>query len=193
MPLFDEQTDTGGSMFQALQGLPRIEPSWSWSLQYFALAYSIANWSSIADSSPEFFRFTKIALQGTPEDIEYTQPVNGVPIVVTTFTDPETRFVYRAPALPSRPIRGGIVAVMRGYQHGGTWGIGSDILVQANTILDTDYTPKKTACDAARGTANEQALCSEFEGARRRLNELVGYIDIMRKFNRQAEYVKPKN
>jgi len=187
MPLFDEKTDVeGGSVFQSLQGKPRIEPSWSWTLQYQALGYAIANWSSIADSSPEFYRFTKIALQGTPEDIEYTQPVDGRAIVMETFTDPETRFVYRAPVLPARPPRL-LIATTRAYQRGISWGIGADLLKTANALLTTDYTPKKTACDAARGTANEQSLCSEFEGARRRLNEHTGYLDIVRRFNRQAE------
>lgn len=186
MPFFDEEGPDGASMFQTLRDQPKIEPSWSWSLQHNALAYAISNWSSVNDYAPEFYRFTKIALQGTPEDIEYITPVSGRPIQIVTFTDPETRFVYRAPDLPAR-APGFLTTGIRPYARGNTWGIGADLLKDLNNVLATDYEPKKLACEAARGTANGEALCSEFEGARRRLNERVGYIDVVRRFNRRAE------
>jgi len=186
MPFFDEESEMGGSVTRELLNEPMIEPSWSWSLQYNALGYAISNWSSINDYAPEFYRFTKIALQGTPEDIDYITPAGGTQIPIVTFTDPETRFVYRAPDLPARAL-GGLVSAIRGYQRGNRWGIGADLLKTANNMLTTDYTPAKTACEAARGTANEQSLCSTFEGARRRLNEHIGFIDVVRRFNSRAE------
>ena len=82
---------------------------------------------------------------------------------------------------------GGLVSSIRGYQRGNRWGIGADLLKTANNMLANDYTPAKTACEAARGTANEQSLCSTFEGARRRLNEHIGFIDVVRRFNARAE------
>jgi hypothetical protein len=93
MPFFDEESEMGGSVTRELLNEPMIEPSWSWSLQYNALGYAISNWSSINDYAPEFYRFTKIALQGTPEDIDYITPAGGTQIPIVTFTDPETRFV----------------------------------------------------------------------------------------------------
>lgn len=185
-PFFDEATADGGSVFRQLQNAPKIEPSWSWTLQYNALAYAMSNWSSVNDYAPEFYRFTKVALAGTPEDIEYSAPVAGRPIPIVTFTDPETKFVYRAPELAAR-ASGGQLSALRAYKRPNSWGIGADLLKNANDLLANDYGPKKTACEAARGGEFEGSLCSDFEGARRRLNELVGYIDIMRRFNRRAE------
>src|SRR5207244_1383398 len=63
MPFFDEQKDDGASVQQWLAPLPKIEPAWSWSLQYYSLAYAMANFSSINDASPEFYRFTKVAVK----------------------------------------------------------------------------------------------------------------------------------
>jgi hypothetical protein len=102
------------------------------------------------------------------------------------FRDPETSYLYRAPRIPARPPRS-LVQNVRPYKQTNSWGIGADTLDRANTLLTTDYQPKKATCDSATGAAKVTA-CQEFEGARRRLNELVGFIDIMRRFNRRAEY-----
>lgn len=181
-PLFDEQDETGNSIQAAETGLPTIDPSWSWSLQYQALAYAMANWSSINDSAPEFYRFTKIAIEGTPEDITY-----GTNIPIVKFTDPETQFVYRAPALPAHPPAG-LISQLRPYKFVNTWGIGADILNTAKDVLSNEYEPAKTACDAPRQTPEDKTTnCQKFETARRHLSEVVGYIDIMRRFNKRAE------
>ena len=181
-PLFDEQDETGNSIQSAETGLPTIDPSWSWSLQYQALAYAMANWSSINDSAPEFYRFTKIAIEGTPEDITY-----GTSIPIVKFTDPETQYVYRAPALPAHPPAG-LISQLRPYKFVNTWGIGADILNTAKDLLANEYEPAKTACDAPRQTPEDKTTnCQKFETARRHMSEIVGYIDIMRRFNKRAE------
>ncbi len=181
MPLFDESNEDGSSVHQSLDGEPTIEPSWSWTLQFYGLQFAMANWASVNDAAPEFYRFTKIAIRGTPEDVDYPASTTMV-----EFRDPETSYLYRAPRIPARPPRS-LVQNVRPYKQTNSWGIGADTLDRANTLLTTDYQPKKATCDSATGAAKVTA-CQEFEGARRRLNELVGFIDIMRRFNRRAEY-----
>ena len=179
-PFFDEELEDGTSVQQWLQGAPEIEPAWSWTLQYYALAYAIANWSSINDSSPEFYRFTKIAVKGTPEDIDYP---TDIPIV--EYADPETRITYRAPDIQARP-RQVLVSDIPPYEQVNAWGIGADILKKADEIKTGEYEPAKADCEQLTGSAKDEA-CNRFEAARRRLNEQVGFIDIVRRFNRRAE------
>lgn len=181
-PLFDEQLEDGSSVRRWLQNEPEIEPSWSWSLQYWALVYTIVNWTSINDSAPEFQRFTEVAISGTPEDVDY-----GTRIPIVTFTDPESRLTYRAPDLPARPPAG-LIQTIRPYKLTNQWGIGADVLKEANRIVTDEYTPNKAACEAAvPGSPQADALCASFESARRKLNETVGFIDIMRRFNNIAD------
>jgi hypothetical protein len=181
-PFFDEELADGTSVHRWLQGKPEIEPSWSWSLQYYALTAALTNWTSINDAAPEFQRFTKIAVTGYPEDIEYT---GRIPIV--EFTDPETRLTYRAPDLPARPPSS-FISSIRPYKLTTQWGIGADILKEANRMLTEEYLPKQAACTAAPANSPQAAsLCADFEGARRKLNEHVGFVDVVRRFNRRAD------
>ena len=179
-PFFDEELEDGASVQQWLQPEPKIDPSWSWTLQFYALAYAIANWSSINDSSPEFYRFTKIAIKGTPEDVDYP---SAIPIV--EFMDPETRITYRAPDVPARP-RQVLVSDIPPYQTGNTWGIGAHILNRANEIKTQVWQPAQVDCQNLTGTAQDEA-CARFERARHTLNEHVGFVDLVRRFNRHAE------
>ncbi len=185
MPFLDEELDDGTSVRRWLEPMPKIDPSWSWTLQYYSLAYAIANWSSINDSAPEFYRFTKIAIAGTPEDIDY--PAN---ITVESFTDPETRITYRAPDIAARP-RQVLNSGVPGYATGNSWGIGAQLLKQANAILTQEWQPAEVDCrtlQSGGGTAEQiEAACGRFERARHKLSEAVGLIDIVRRFNRRAE------
>ena len=174
--LSDEEFEDGSSVRQELVSAPKIAPSWSWTLQYYALALGIANWSSIRDSS-EFYRFTKIAIEGTPEDVDY-----GSSVTTIEFTDPETRIKYRAPDIAARP-RQVLNDTVPPYQRGNSWGIGAEILKDANT-----YSRVAAAehCDNLTGSAKDEA-CLRFRRARQKLNEHVGFIDIIRRFNKRAE------
>ncbi|MCC7380833.1 MAG: zinc-dependent metalloprotease [Deltaproteobacteria bacterium] len=187
-PLFDEELEDGSSVQRWLDPQPKIDPSWSWSLQYHALSAAIANWSSINDSSPEFFRMTKIAIPGLQEDIDYA---TAAPMV--DFVDPETRLTYRAPDLPARPPST-LISTIRPYKYTNTWGIGADVLKSAKAIVDAPnvgYTAKQAACNAApAGSPQAATLCAEFEAVRRQLNEMTGFIDIVRRFNHRAEFIQ---
>ena len=188
MPFFDEETDDGGSMRQFLEQYPEIEPSWSYTLRYMSLAYALANWSSINDYAPEFYRFTKIAIRGTPEDVEYPAGFQ-----VEEFTDPETFITYVAPVItPITP--GGLVQEFPAYYgdrfHRSQgrfhdWGVGATLLRQASEFHQNSWLPAQTACETADDPAS--AECQSFERARNNLSEQVGYIDRVRKFNRRAE------
>jgi hypothetical protein len=177
----------GGSVRESLRDLPKIPPSWSWSLQFLSLAYAISNFSSINDSSPEFYRFTKIAIKGTPEDVSYPA---GIRIV--EFTDPETLVTYRAPEIESRPPPG-LVSPWPAY-YGDTfhkrrgeyrqWGVGASLLQKANAYYTDVWLPRSQRCPDRSATT---VACQEFAEARRKLNEMTGYIDIVRRFNRAAE------
>ena len=180
MPFLDEELEDGASVRQWLAPFPKIAPAWSWTLQYYALAFGISNWSSIRDSTPEFYRFTKIAVKGTPEDIEY-----GVDVPIVEFVDPETRITYRAPEISARP-RQVLTDSVPAYERGNDWGIGSEILKTANDILTQEWQPAQVDCENLTGEAKESA-CQRFRRARQKLNEHVGYIDIVRRFNRYAE------
>ena len=180
MPFLDEEFEDGSSVRQELASAPKIAPSWSWTLQYYALAFGIANWSSIRDSSPEFYRFTKIAIEGTPEDVDY-----GSSVTMIEFTDPETRIKYRAPDIAARP-RQVLNDTVPPYQRGNSWGIGAEILKDANTILTQEWQPAQVDCDNLTGSAKDEA-CLRFRRARQKLNEHVGFIDIIRRFNKRAE------
>lgn len=199
MPLFDEEREDGSSVRQWLEQYPEIEPAWSWSLQYYSLAYAIANWSSVNDYSPEFYRFTKIAIAGTPEDVTYPEGFQ-----VVEFTDPETFITYRAPVI--EPFdEGGLIQEFPAYYgdrfHRSrgqfrNWGIGANLLIKADDYLTNEWQPAQAGCadgtlvgpiaDGNRWETTE-AACNAFERARQNLNEQVGYIDIIRKFNRRAE------
>jgi hypothetical protein len=178
----------GGSVRDSLADLPRIKPSWSWSLQFLSLGYAMANLSSINDYAPEFYRFTKIAIKDTPEDITY-----GPTVVMAEFTDPETLITYRAPTVRAQPPPDFILP--HGSYYGDrfhrtlgkarNWDIGADLLRKAETFKTEVYEPRQTACpDLSQNTA----ACQSFREARRTMNEMVGYIDIVRRFNRQAEF-----
>ncbi|MEO1229529.1 MAG: hypothetical protein AAFZ18_11530, partial [Myxococcota bacterium] len=196
MPFFDENRADGGSVRQWLEedldrdgteDHPEIEPAWTWSLQYYSLAWALANWSSVNDYAPEYYRMAKISIQGTPEDVDYPDSVT-----VQTFTDPETSITYRAPVI--EPLaEGGILnqefpayyGDARSVRQGKfrNWSAGSNILAEAESFVNNEYTPAKQACQTS-GDAN---ACDRFRRARAGLNERIGYIDRVRKFNRRAE------
>ncbi|MBI4818937.1 MAG: hypothetical protein HY791_21885 [Deltaproteobacteria bacterium] len=180
-PFFDEERpETGESVRRWLEDAPKIAPSYSWTLQYIALAYAISNFSSINDSAPEFYRFTKIAIKGTPEDVDYPSEVQ-----MFEFVDPETSITYRAPEVPARPRRE-FISGTPAYERGFEWGIGADILREAQRIKDEEWTPARTSCpDPVAGAESE--ACQSFERAHRHLQEQIGFIDIVRRFNRRAE------
>ncbi len=189
-PFFDEELADGTPVRQWLDPMPKIEPTWSWTLQFYALYYSIANFSSINDASPEFYRFTKIAIKGTPEDIEYPNCVDRgtgscVPFPIVEFTDPESAITYRAPDIASRAKRE-LVPSIKAYAKPNSWGIGAEILKTANTIKTNDYMPAQADCTNLTGSAKDEA-CRRFDRARKSLNETIGFIDIIRRFNRRAE------
>jgi hypothetical protein len=191
MPFFDEQDANGNSIRQQLASAPKIDPSWSYTLSYYALAWGIGHFSSINDASPEFYRFTKIALKNTPEDIDYAPcVVRGSagsacePLPMVEFTDPETLFTYRAPDIAARPRRE-FISSIPGYAHPNSWGIGADLLKTANAIV-ANYPQQQSDCNNLTGAAKDEA-CRRFDATHRALNEAVGYIDIVRRFNRRAE------
>jgi hypothetical protein len=187
-PLFDEELEDGASVRAWLNQYPTIQPSWSYNLRYFALAYGLANWSSINDYAPEFYRFTKISIRGTPEDITYPTDFDLV-----EFTDPETFITYVAPVInPISPP--GLISEFPAY-YGDSfhrsqgkfhfWGMGAVLLEDANRYMADTWTPAKTACDASGNPASTE--CQAFQRARTEMSEKVGYIDLIRKFNFRAE------
>jgi hypothetical protein len=197
-PFFDEELEDGASVRQWLDQFPEIEPSWSWSLQYYALAYSVSNWSSIYDYTPEMYSFLKISIRGTPDDVDY--PAN-MPIV--SFTDPETLVTYRAPVI--EPITsGGLRSEFPAYYGDPAhrrqgkyrkWSVGANLLSDAETYRANEWAPAKAGCDNGTlvGTgpndrwATEEEACAAFTRARNQLNEKVGFIDRVRKFIIRAE------
>ena len=96
-----------------------------------------------------------------------------------------------APGIPARP-RQELVASLPAYHRGNTWGIGADVLRTANDVLTNDWTPAKADCDRLTGSAKEEA-CRRFERARKNLNDVVGYIDIVRRYaSRLAAWINGK-
>lgn len=195
MPFFDEDRQ-GGSVRQWLEqdldndgvdDFPEIEPAWSWGLQHHALAWALANWSSVNDYAPEYYRMAKISIEGTPEDVEYPSSV-----AVQTFTDPETNITYRAPIIRPRAA-GGLLNQEFPTYYGDpsmvssgrfrNWSAGSNILAEAESFVENEYMPARQACDAT----GEATACARFRRARAGLSERVGFIDQVRKFNRRAE------
>ncbi|MCK6545665.1 zinc-dependent metalloprotease [Myxococcota bacterium] len=181
-------TCIGGSVRESLATLPKVEPAWSWTLQFMALGYAISNFSSINDLTPEFYRYTKIAIKGTPEDITYPADMT-----IVEFTDPESLITYRSPDIPGQPPPG-LVSPWPAYYGDAfhrrrgefrDWGIGATLLRKANAFLTDVYEPAKAACPDPVGNA---AACPDFVRARRQLNEQVGFIDIVRRFNYRAEF-----
>ena len=205
MPFFDEEEEVvvdGNRQVRSVrqflrkdddgdgvEDFPEIEPSWSFSLQYMSLAYALANWSSVNDYAPEYYRMAKIAIEGTPEDIAYPDTV-----AVQTFTDPETEITYRAPVIEPRAA-GGILnqefpayyGDARSVRNGEfrNWGAGASILAEAQSFVDEVYEPARQACDATGDAAD----CARFSRARAGLGERIGYIDQVRKFGRRAELI----
>lgn len=180
-------TCTGGSARQLLETEPTIEPSWSYTLQFMALAYGIANFSSINDYAPEYYRYTQVAPAGSKEDVSY--PTN---IQVTSFTDPESRIEYHAPVIPGTPPPGLVSpwpayygdAFHRAHGQFRPWGVGGDLLAKANDFVTRTYQPARAACpDETLNTA----ACAQLRSARQQLNDMVGFIDILRRFNHQAQ------
>lgn len=189
MPLFDEEADeAGASVREQLEPLPYIEPAWSWTLQYWALAFAISNWSSVNDYAPEFYRLTKIAVAGTAEDVEY--PPN---VEVIEYTDPQTLITYRAPVIEAFVDPGIQNQEFEAYfgdrahrQRGEfrNWGIGANLLEDAKLFTEDVYNPALTACEAA---GRPSTACDELDRAALTLNEKVGFIDQVRKYNARAE------
>lgn len=198
-PFFDEQRADGSSVRQWLETQPEIEPAWSWSLRYFSLAYAMANWSSVNDYAPEYYRMTKVSIRGTPEDVDYPSNVQ-----VREFTDPETLVTYRAPVIapltfgstlrPEFPAYYGDAAYKR-LNKFRNWSVGSTLLEIAENFRANEWQPAKDGCDDGTlvGTgandrwATREEACVAFEVARQNLNEQVGFIDRVRKFNIRAE------
>jgi hypothetical protein len=180
-------TCVNGSVRQVLEGQPTIAPGWDWTLQFMALAHAISNFSSINDYSPEFYRFTQIAVKGTPEDVAY--PSN---MQLVEFTDPETRVTYHAADIDSVPPPG-LQLPFPAY-YGDTyhkshsqyrrWGIGANLLRAANNFLTTTYQPAQAACP---DETQPSSACTSFRQARQTLNTMTGYIDIVRRFDRTAQ------
>jgi hypothetical protein len=180
-------TCVNGSVRQTLEGQATIQPATDWSLQFLSLAHAISNFSSINDYSPEFYRFTQIAVKGTPEDVAYPSSM-----AVVEFTDPETRVTYHAADIDSSPPPGLVLPYPAYYgdsvhkSHGQfrKWGLGAALLKTANDFLTNSYTPLRTACP---DETQSSSSCQQFRQARQTLNQMVGYIDIVRRFNRQAQ------
>ncbi|MEO1334305.1 MAG: hypothetical protein AAFV29_01620, partial [Myxococcota bacterium] len=206
MPLFDEAREDGTSVRSWLREYPEIEPSWSWTLQYMALAYSLGNWSSVNDFAPEMYRFTKIAIRGTPEDVEYPADTT-----IVEFTDPETLITYRAPVIESFTESGLQVEFPAYYGDrwhknqdppmARNWGVGANILSEANAFVADTYAPAAAGCEDGVGVgpadeggrwATQDDACSAFQLARSGLSERTGFIDQVRKFNRIAEVPVPQ-
>ncbi len=186
---------------RSIEDLPGIEPAWSYSLRFYALLYGLAHWSSINDYAPEFHRFTQISIRGTPEDIRYP---DGLPIV--EFRDPETFIVYRAPVIPPEP-REGLGQEFRVY-YGDTfhrasgrfrnWSVGSNLLSDADRFLKEEWERSLGACGDPEASglvgpglrfASREDACDAHERDRETLRSKVGFINIVRKFNRQVERV----
>ena len=196
-PFFDEVDENGAQVRPQLVEQPVIEPNFSWSLQYYALFLGMSRWSSLSDNAPEFYRFTQIAIRGTPEDVEYQPLPDGTPVEMVEFTDPETLVTYRAPVII--PQDSGLLiqnaddqvnnffgdAWHRERGASRDWGIGAQILTRANQLKD-EYDAAKVLCDGA-GNDPQSGACQDFQTRRLRLNEQVGFIDIVRKFNLRAE------
>lgn len=206
-PFFDEQdtygqeTGTEGASIRNWlntgnnsKPFPVIDPAWSWDLQFYGTAFAISNWSGVFDYVPQASDLLRIAIKGGPEDMDY----QGVSVV--EFTDPVTLLTYRAPSLPGRSASGSFLSndekvyygnrQDRAAGHFHPWGVGGQLLTEANTILTRPdgYNAAKTACDAgtAGAWASPVAACEAFEKVGRELRQKVEYINIVRKFVARA-------
>ena len=180
-----------GSVRTSITNLPKIKPSWSYNLSYYALLFSLANWSSINDYAPEMYRFTKISIKGTPEDVAYGPDLGTDDTPLQEYTDPETLITYRAPIIRPRSDTGVLQEFPGYYGDPGhrsrgeyrNWGVGANLLADAKKFVDEVYVPAKQAC-------GDPASCDQdpaFQRARQGVNARSGFIDIVRKFNRRAE------
>lgn len=194
MPFFDEEDDSSGTETgtpgqsirnwltagDAGAAYPTIDPAWSFTLQYYALAFAMSSWSDTSSYAPEIQNLVRVAVKGTKEDMDF----GSTPVV--EFTDPETQITYRAPE-----IRGQSMATVTGefppyygYSRlGGNyhpWGAGGAYLAKMNDYVTTVYTPADAACTASGDSAS--AACTSFQAVRRELRERVGFIDRLRLF-----------
>lgn len=171
-----------------------IEPGWSYTLRLYALAFGLGNWSSSADFSVDYHRLTKVAIEGLPGDTEW------VNTEVVSFTDPETLLEYVAPKVP--PFReptilplipeayyGNRAQRARGQFH--EWSVGAQLIEDLNDYKDNVYMPRREACIASAGdqdpTLATTPECTEWDRARTKLADDVGFLNLLRKFTEQAE------
>ena len=172
-----------------------------------SLAYSLGNWSSVNDYAPEMYRFTKIAIRGHAG----RRRVPGRTWRSSTFTDPETLITYRAPVIRAFS-EGRLLQEFPAYYgdrwHQAqnppmvrNWGVGANILQEANRFVSGVYSPAQAGCEdgTSVGPKSEGNLfetteeaCQAFRVARSGLNDRTGFIDQVRKFNRQAEVPNPQ-
>ncbi|MEO1174600.1 MAG: hypothetical protein AAFX94_21495, partial [Myxococcota bacterium] len=99
---FDESL-TGGQRFRPVPvadqyiasadpSLPRIEPSTSWTLRYYAVALSMARFNSIFDYTEDFAFYTRVCLESSSDCLNYDAPFER-------YTDPISNYRYVAPLL----------------------------------------------------------------------------------------------
>jgi hypothetical protein len=204
-PWFDEQfSETRDDQFagQSVRtwlrdnDFPQIEPSWSYDLRLWALAFALSNWSSTADLAVEYYRLSKVSLPGTPDHTEYT----GVDTV--TFIDPETNLEYQAPEVEPFVEQALVSFIDRSYYGNSAdrragnfkeWSVGAELIKQANQYKSEVYEPARQACElSAPDTPVDLAStpeCTTFQQARNELADQVGFLNQLRRFTVRAERI----
>jgi len=171
-----------------------IEPSWSYTLRLYALAFGLSNWSSTADFSVDYHRLTKVAIKGLPGDTDWV----NTPTV--RFEDPETRLEYVSPKI--RPFREPTFIPLipeayygdredRGRNEYHEWSVSAQLIEDMNEYKESVYMPRREACLASAGdedpTLANTPECTAFERARTELADDVSFLNLLRKFTEQAE------
>ncbi|MEM6533270.1 MAG: zinc-dependent metalloprotease [Myxococcota bacterium] len=164
--------------------LPRIEPSTSWTLRYYAVALSMARFNSIFDYTEDFAFYTRVCLESSSDCLNYDAPFE-------TYVDPVSNYRYVAPLL--------------GQAEGQD--VAAELLRDAQRYANTVFIPARDAFEESQAetftlTPDEQSAVDggtslqeirfrrelAYSQAKRGVNERSSFLDIMRDISEQTEF-----
>ncbi len=144
---------------QAMYAKPKIEGASSYTLQWYAAVLPMARFNSGFDYAADFVNYSRICLEGYADCQLFTSDV-------AEYVDPLTGYKYLA-SRSDMP----------------TEAIAPEILDQAQTFVDTVYTPKKLAFDAEPEGATKEQLRLELQAIEHQVADRTAFIEIIRDFS----------
>jgi hypothetical protein len=162
-------------------GFP-IQPSSSWMMRYYALFFSLVNFTSNVDRTLDFATRARISLVGSRSD-----PTIDPSITTVEFTDPLTHYTYKAPMIDGEGLSIGydLLTDAKNFVENGAWGA-------ANAAVEAKRAEIEAAIAAEEDTtALETELIDleiELGSQSHELNERVQIIDMVRQLVDVLEY-----